>query len=201
MKGQRTASPRAVIPRGRAAGPQRIRGDPSEDRPSLRAQKNRKRVLGIKNRKETNMKGRRTASPRIVIPPPARKESDAIPLRIAPRWSSLRAQKNRNRVLGIKNRKETIMKGRRTASPPLRIAPRWSSLRAQKNSKRVLGIKNRKETIMKGRRTASPRVVIPPPARKGSETIPPRLAPRWSGLRAQKNSKRVLGIKTEKKPT
>ena len=108
------------------------------------------------------MKGRRTASPRIVIPPPARKESDAI---------------------------------------PLRIAPRWSSLRAQKNSKRVLGIKNRKETIMKGRRTASPRVVIPPPARKGSETIPPRLAPRWSSLRAQKNSERVLGIKTEKKPT
>ena len=109
------------------------------------------------------MKGLRTASPRTVIRPPARKGSDAMPSRLAPRWSSLRTQK-------------------------------------EKNSERVLGIKIEKETNMMGQRTASPRAVIPPPARKGSDAIPPRLVPPWSSLQAQKKKKeeRALGIKIEK---
>ena len=68
------------------------------------------------------MKGRRTASPRAVIPPPTRKGSDAIPPRLAPRRNSLRAQKEKKekRALGIKIEKETIVKDvkeRRTALP------------------------------------------------------------------------------------
>ena len=53
---------------------------------------------------------------------------------------------------------------------------------------------------MKGLRTTSPRAVIPPPAQKGPYAIPPRLAPRRSSLRAQKekNSERVIGIKIQK---
>ena len=48
-----------------------------------------------------------------------------MPLRLAPRWSSLRAQKKKNseRVLGIKIEKETNMKGQRTASPQAVIPP------------------------------------------------------------------------------
>ena len=40
----------------------------------------------------------------------------------------------------------------------------------------------------------------PPPARKGSDAIPPRLNPRWNSLRAQnkKKEERALEIKTEK---
>ena len=41
------------------------------------------------------MKGQRTASPGAVIPPPDRKGSDEIPLSLAPRWNSLRAQKKK----------------------------------------------------------------------------------------------------------
>ena len=50
-------------------------------------------------------------------------------------------------------------------------------------------------------RTASPQGVIPPPARKGSDAIPPRLDPWWNSLRAQnkKKEERALEIKTEKK--
>ena len=71
------------------------------------------------------MKGLRTASPRTVIRPPAHKGSDAMPPRLAPRWSSLRAQKEKNseRVLGIKIEKETNMMGQRTASPRAVIPP------------------------------------------------------------------------------
>ena len=54
-----------------------------------------------------------------------------------------------------------------------------------------MGVRNYggKETNIKGRHTASPRAVILPPARNGSATIPPRLAPGWNGLRAQKKKK------------
>ena len=42
--------------------------------------------------------------------------------------------------------------------------------------------------------------MIPPPIRKGSDVIPPRLAPRSNSLRAQKEKKeeRTLGIEIEK---
>ena len=71
------------------------------------------------------MKGRRTASPRAVIPPPARKGSDAIPPRLAPRSNSLWAQKEKKeeRASGIKIEKEIDMKGLRTASPWAGILP------------------------------------------------------------------------------
>ena len=39
----------------------------------------------------------------------------------------------------------------------------------------VLGIEIEKETNIKGRRTEPPQAVIPPPSRKGSNAIPPKL--------------------------
>ena len=81
---------------------------------SLRAQKekNSERVLGIKIEKETNMKGQRTVSPRAVIPSPDRKGSDAIPVSLAPRWNSVRAQKKKKeaRTLGIKYKKRPMLR-------------------------------------------------------------------------------------------
>ena len=53
----------------------------------------------------------------------------------------------------------------------------------------ALEIKIEKGNNIKGRRTASPQGVIPPPARKGSDAIPPRLDPRWNSLRAQNKKK------------
>ena len=65
----------------------------------------------------------------------------------------------------------------------------------------VLGIKIEKESNIKGQRTTSPRAVIPPPARKGSNAIPPRVDPRWLILRAQtkKKEESALEIKIEGK--
>ena len=65
----------------------------------------------------------------------------------------------------------------------------------------VLGINIEKESNIKGQRTTSPRAVIPPPARKGSNAIPPRVVPRWLILRAQKKKKEesALEIKIEGK--
>ena len=41
----------------------------------MQKKKKEERALGIKIEKETNVKGGRTASPRAVIPPPARKRT------------------------------------------------------------------------------------------------------------------------------
>ena len=65
----------------------------------------------------------------------------------------------------------------------------------------VLGINIEKESNIKGQRTTSPRAVIPPPARKGSNAVPPRVVPRWLILRAQtkKKEESALEIKIEGK--
>ena len=153
-----------------------------------RGGKKEERALGIKTERETNMKGRRTASPRAVIPPPARKGSDTIPLRLAPRWNSLRAQKNsapggkkEERPLGIKPEKETNIKGRRTASP-----------RAPAKDAEEEGAGAQPTGTPADRQISS---------RDRSDAIPPRLAPRRNSLWVQKEKKeeRALGIKIEKK--
>ena len=86
------ASDPYVVPPGcdPAASPQWIRHDPSEARPLMEwpaGVEEKEGGIGVMNynRKETNVKGQHTASPRAVIPPPARKGSGAIPLSLAPR--------------------------------------------------------------------------------------------------------------------
>ena len=120
--------------------------------------------MGIRNykRKETNIKGRRTVSPRAVIPPPARKGTS----------SAIKRKAHSHRPARRRPAAKTIW-GRRTASPqgvippparkgsdaiPPRLDPRWNSLRAQnkKKEERALEIKTEKETDVKGRRTTSP---------------------------------------------
>ena len=60
-------------------------------------------------------------SPRAVIPSPDRKGSDAIPVSLAPRWNSVRAQKKKKeaRTLGIKYKKRPMLRSLQEPITPM----------------------------------------------------------------------------------